>query len=373
MIAAIATVITVIFAVAVYVLQNDPPIPLIQKSPGPYSANQTIEFSGSNSKDPDGEIVSYEWDFGDKTDLDYGEKVTHKYASRGNYEISLTVKDNNGNEVPIGDKIVILDGRHIPADKDSDGIEDPDDNCPTIYNPNQEDSNQDGIGDACPPPIKCESNEVLIDGICVTRELPNLITSGPMKNYREFSQSPFYEISLNNPNFYLEDFTKGYLSTPGIDISTGETFDNKDLTDSVDEDDGFVDGFGHKGISYQVNSGIQRAGTEVVMFTFDERSLGQFPTHFGIVLTDYGCAQIGGTKTASILFEFYGPDGKPVFTKDSIKFGEPNVEGGTEEDMFYGIYYEGGIKRVKMEYHDPGICGGYQSIEFDHLQYGLLP
>ena len=25
-----------------------------------------------------------------------------------------------------------------------------------------------------------------------------------------------------------------------------------------------------------------------------------------------------------------------------------------------------------MEYYDPSICGGYQSIEFDHLQYGVL-
>jgi len=40
--------------------------------------------------------------------------------------------------------------------------------------------------------------------------------------------------------------------------------------------------------------------------------------------------------------------------------------------MFYGIFYEGGIKRVKMEYFTPSVCGGYQSIEFDHIQYGFL-
>lgn len=34
-------------------------------------------------------------------------------------------------------------------DRDGDGINDFDDNCPTVYNPDQADSNGDYIGDAC--------------------------------------------------------------------------------------------------------------------------------------------------------------------------------------------------------------------------------
>lgn len=39
-----------------------------------------------------------------------------------------------------------------PTDTDHDGVPDSSDNCPTDYNPGQEDSNHDGAGDACDIP-----------------------------------------------------------------------------------------------------------------------------------------------------------------------------------------------------------------------------
>ena len=37
----------------------------------------------------------------------------------------------------------------MPSDADGDGILDIDDNCPYRYNPGQEDSDGDGVGDVC--------------------------------------------------------------------------------------------------------------------------------------------------------------------------------------------------------------------------------
>ena len=38
---------------------------------------------------------------------------------------------------------------NLPADDDQDGLNDPDDNCPDVYNPDQNDIDGDGAGDAC--------------------------------------------------------------------------------------------------------------------------------------------------------------------------------------------------------------------------------
>ncbi len=54
-----------------------------------------VEFSSAASKDPDGTISSFEWDFGD------GEKSaepnpTHTYTEPGTYEVTLTAIDDHG-------------------------------------------------------------------------------------------------------------------------------------------------------------------------------------------------------------------------------------------------------------------------------------
>ena len=64
---------------------------------GPYAGrrNVPVAFDGSHSSDPDGSIVSYAWDFGDGTH-GAGINPTHRYASVGDYSVTLRVTDNGG-------------------------------------------------------------------------------------------------------------------------------------------------------------------------------------------------------------------------------------------------------------------------------------
>ena len=59
-----------------------------------YNASDVV-FIGSESYDRDGEIISYQWDFGDGH-IDYGEIVSHKYCDIGTFNVTLSVIDNDG-------------------------------------------------------------------------------------------------------------------------------------------------------------------------------------------------------------------------------------------------------------------------------------
>jgi PKD repeat protein len=54
-----------------------------------------VEFDGSASSDPDGEIKKYNWDFGDGKS-DSGKMPDHKYDEAGTYTVTLEVKDDDG-------------------------------------------------------------------------------------------------------------------------------------------------------------------------------------------------------------------------------------------------------------------------------------
>lgn len=73
---------------------NQPPV---ADASGPYSGmvGMAVSFSGSGSRDPDGSIVSYAWDFGDGS-TGSGQNPSHTYSSAGMYNVTLTVTDDAG-------------------------------------------------------------------------------------------------------------------------------------------------------------------------------------------------------------------------------------------------------------------------------------
>jgi len=76
-------------------VSNECPVASFTYSPENPTVGQEITFDASSSYDPDGQIVSYDWDFGDGNSAQE-EVVTHAYVNAGDYISSLTVTDNGG-------------------------------------------------------------------------------------------------------------------------------------------------------------------------------------------------------------------------------------------------------------------------------------
>jgi len=72
-------------------------VPPTADAGGPYTGDEgaPVPFDGGGSTDPDGSIVSFDWDFGDG-DTGSGPAPEHTYADDGVYTVTLTVTDDDG-------------------------------------------------------------------------------------------------------------------------------------------------------------------------------------------------------------------------------------------------------------------------------------
>ncbi|MCC6955069.1 MAG: PKD domain-containing protein, partial [Deltaproteobacteria bacterium] len=74
---------------------NQPPVAFASFSAASMRIPATVTMFGAGSVDPDGSIVSYDWDFGDGSSGS-GATVAHIYASAGTFNVTLTVTDDDG-------------------------------------------------------------------------------------------------------------------------------------------------------------------------------------------------------------------------------------------------------------------------------------
>jgi len=85
---------------------NHPPTAVASGVPLTGAAPLNVAFSGTGSTDPDGDALTYAWDFGDGNSA-AGVTTSHVYAAAGSYTATLTVDDGKGGTASTGVGITV--------------------------------------------------------------------------------------------------------------------------------------------------------------------------------------------------------------------------------------------------------------------------
>jgi len=167
--------------------------------------------------------------------------------------------------------------------------------------------------------------------------------------YLGFDDSPFKSIVFDS-YFYNETFEDHLFNVPGAAGSSGGVASvvfGPSIHDSVDGDDGTIDGSGLGGDSYFTSVGA-------LTFTFYATALGELPTHAGLVWTD---------GVNPVTFNAYDGDGNLLGSIGPNDLADGSFSGTTAEDRFLGWTDSQGIGSISIVQPTGG-------IEIDHLQYG---
>jgi PKD repeat protein len=90
-------------------IENQRVVPVITVEPEQGRAPLTVNFDASQSVDPDGSIISYEWDFnGDEITDEEGQIVEYTFEEAGEYEVKLYLVDSNGESVEATETVNVL-------------------------------------------------------------------------------------------------------------------------------------------------------------------------------------------------------------------------------------------------------------------------
>ncbi len=187
---------------------------------------------------------------------------------------------------------------------------------------------------------------IVLSALAATRSsageiIPEFFGPSP---YLKFEDSPFAgDAGFGFCNETLED---GFFDIPEA-TGDGSVAGPFGQADSVDADDGQIDGSGSAGRSY-----FSGAGSITIEFAKPRRN--GLPFRVGLVWTDGGLA-------APVTFEAFGPDGESIGTVGPAVHADLSNNGETAEDRFYGVSYALGVSKIRIS----NTAGG---IEVDHIQ-----
>ena len=198
----------------------------------------------------------------------------------------------------------------------------------------------------------------------------------------------------------LEDFEDGLLDVLGIVVNPIENEDGFPPqpfvndgrgivagpgpgTDSVDADDGIIDGQGNEGHAFRSTAStlfLSGLISNSLSYSFLPNAEGAYPNAFGFVWTDGEPGPdphwVGFTGFDIFVRELHDT----VFTHfNHIDIGDDTFDGSTGEDRFFGVYSDVGIASVglSLSFVDKFAAGLIDDpenpqlfFEIDHLQFG---
>lgn len=199
--------------------------------------------------------------------------------------------------------------------------------------------------------IVCLSGNMEVDHIQFGLQVPMPVTFLEATPYVSLDDSPF-DVQEAGVDFVVLDFENGVTAPFGAELALSYVVPPSAFTDSVDGDDGAIDGNGNFG-----NSGAELAGVPVAL-DFNAVLLGALPTQFGAVITDL---DPGDHEVKLVAFN---ADGYPIGSKTFTITGDADGNGGTAEDRFIGLTSTEPIGRVT-------ITAIGTNMELDHIQFDL--
>ncbi len=179
-----------------------------------------------------------------------------------------------------------------------------------------------------------------------------LLAAGPATAAEFFGPAPYLSAADTPEGFAsgamtIEDFEDGVADARLILPGGSSIIGPGGNTDSVDADDGVIDGDGNQGHS------LFGANLHIVFKP-------PYPVAAGMVWTD-------GTQ-AALTFEAFGPDGSSLGTVSVDSIGDTNITGQTAEDRFFGVRDAGGIAAIAF------VSGSANALmELDHIQFDAEP
>ncbi len=180
-------------------------------------------------------------------------------------------------------------------------------------------------------------------------------TGWTLTPYRSWADSPFTGILFSY--FHLEDFEAGQIVVPGVRLHRGPQIlgakaHQTRFVDSVDEDDGNLDGSGSSGHS------LWSADHATIRLSFDPDLLCGLPTHVGVVWTD-----AAASRDAQVTLAAFDPSGVRLAEVQSVLKADGVITGTVSEDTFLGVHAPEGIAEVRLSHR-------VFNFEIDHLQFG---